>query len=415
MDIKSLFAQALSITEPFYVEGITFEAPKEELGFGETRVMVSFPRGATFPCPKCGKPCKVFDTRKRTFRHLDFFQHKCFIDARCPRVSCDEHGVLTTDLPWEGTGTGFTELFEMLATALCKEMPVLSAARLLRMDDKVLWGILDRRVNAAMETQSFEEVEFLGVDETSVGKGHDYVSIFAELSSGESGRRVVYVAKGADSSVFKEFGERFEEHGGKKENVKEIAMDMSSAFIAGASEEFPDAEITFDHFHVSKLANKAVDETRRAEVESNSSLKKTRYALLKREDNLKDYERELLEKPEVMYSSTGKAYQFKCALADWYDDPGDDPKKSLVKLAKSMIASKISKMKTLGKTLFTKADRIVNYFKNKMTTGFMEGINSLVQSAKSKARGYRSIKNLKIIIYLIGGKLPLKTFPWLTH
>ena len=40
--------------------------------------------------------------------------------------------------------------------------------------------------------------------------------------------------------------------------------------------------------------------------------------------------------------------------------------------------------------------------------GFMEAINSLVQAAKAKARGYRSTRNLKAIIYLIAGKLELQ-------
>ena len=53
-------------------------------------------------------------------------------------------------------------------------------------------------------------------------------------------------------------------------------------------------------------------------------------------------------------------------------------------------------------------DGILRWFDTKIANGFMEAINSLVQAAKAKARGYRSTRNLKAIIYLIAGKLELQ-------
>ena len=51
---------------------------------------------------------------------------------------------------------------------------------------------------------------------------------------------------------------------------------------------------------------------------------------------------------------------------------------------------------------------IVNYHRTKMTAGFMEGLNGIVQTAKREARGYRNSDNFVLIIHLIAGKLPLK-------
>ncbi len=46
-------------------------------------------------------------------------------------------------------------------------------------------------------------------------------------------------------------------------------------------------------------------------------------------------------------------------------------------------------------------------FDSGITNGVLEGINSLIQAAKAKARGYRSVRNLITIVYLIAGKLDL--------
>ena len=52
---------------------------------------------------------------------------------------------------------------------------------------------------------------------------------------------------------------------------------MSPAFIKGARENFPTAELTFDKFYVIKIINEAVDETRREERKMSGLLSHTRY------------------------------------------------------------------------------------------------------------------------------------------
>jgi transposase len=51
---------------------------------------------------------------------------------------------------------------------------------------------------------------------------------------------------------------------------------------------------------------------------------------------------------------------------------------------------------------------ILRWFDSKIANGLIEGINSLVQAAKAKARGYRSARNLKAMIYLLAVKLDLR-------
>ena len=50
-------------------------------------------------------------------------------------------------------------------------------------------------------------------------------------------------------------------------------------------------------------------------------------------------------------------------------------------------------------------DGIVQWYESKINNGILEGLNSVIQAAKSKARGYKTFKNYKIIVYLLTGKL----------
>jgi transposase len=50
---------------------------------------------------------------------------------------------------------------------------------------------------------------------------------------------------------------------------------------------------------------------------------------------------------------------------------------------------------------------ILRWFHSKIANGLIEGLNSLVQAARAKARGYRSMRNLKAVVHLLAGKLDL--------
>ena len=65
-------------------------------------------------------------------------------------------------------------------------------------------------------------------------------------------------------------------------------------------------------------------------------------------------------------------------------------------------------MKDAARTIMRHRDGILRWFTSKIANGLIEGINSLVQPAKAKARDYRSTRNLKVITYPIAGKLDLR-------
>lgn len=142
----------------------------------------------------CGEKCKAHDFREFTWRHLNFFQHHCYLTADVPRTKYLEHGIRRVNVPWAREGCRFTLLFEQVAMLLIREMPVASAARIIETTDKRLWRVVHHYVvNKAMAKLSLSDLAALGLDETSL-RGHEYITMFIDLD--RSTRPVIFATPG---------------------------------------------------------------------------------------------------------------------------------------------------------------------------------------------------------------------------
>lgn len=117
----------------------------------ELHLTVGNDRGARYACPVCGASCAAHDFQEKTWRHLNFFQHHCYIHASVPRVKCPEHGVKLVEVPWARKGSAFTLLFEQAALMLAREMPVSAAARIIEINDHRLWRIIEHYVAVILD------------------------------------------------------------------------------------------------------------------------------------------------------------------------------------------------------------------------------------------------------------------------
>ena len=235
-----------------------------------------------FPCPDCGKACKAHDFGEFTWRHLNFFQHHCYITAKVPRTDCPDHGVKRIQVPWAREGSRFTLLFEQAAVILAREMPVLAAARIIGITDQRLWRIIEHYVGQAVARLDLGRLKAVGLDETASKRGHNYVTVFIDLDAKQ--KPVVFVTPGKGKATVAAFKAFLEQHGGKPGHIVEVVCDMSPAFLAAIGETFEQANVTVDWFHVVQLFTKAVDEVRKAEAKHNTMPKALRWAVLKAAD-----------------------------------------------------------------------------------------------------------------------------------
>ncbi len=407
-DQTALFGAALGIEEPIYVKAIRFD--KEA---GELHIDMDFREKARFRCVVCGAEGRpVYDTEDKTWRHLNFFQYKCYLHFRTPRTICPECGVHLNTPPWGGKSSGFTMLFELLVLTLAKSMPVSEISELVGEHDTRLWRIIRRHVGDAYVRKDMSCVTKVGIDETSTRKGHNYISVFVDMEKSD----VLYCAEGKDGGTIKAFTQEMIHHAAKPAQITDVSMDMSPAFISGAAAHLPKAAVTYDKFHVVKILNEALDKVRQAEQKKNPLLlKRTRYLWLKNPGKLTAKQQEQLKTLSKENLRTMKAYQMKLTFQDIYRGTPDIriARAAIKKWLSWAVRSRLEPMKAFARTLKSHMEGVLRYFKSGLTAGASEGMNSRIQYIKRRARGFRNIPNFIAMIYLDCSALDIPALP--TH
>jgi transposase len=397
----ALLQLALGLAPPWTVRRADFDPEAHRLD-----IEIDFAPGSRFACPACGvADCPAYDTERKTWRHLNFFQHQAYLNARVPRVRCEKCGIKTVNVPWARPDSGFTLLFEALVMTMLSAMPVAAVARIVGEHDTRLWRVMHHYVDQARTRTNAADVTRVAIDETAARRGHDYITLFADIDQA----RVLFATEGKDAATVAAFAGDLAAHGGDPEAIEEVCIDMSPAFIKGVAENLPNAAVTFDKFHAVKIVNDAVDQVRRGEQKHQNVLKGTRYIWLRNPANLSERQRATLDSLPTRHLKTARAYQIRLAFQEFYEQ--DTPEQAAAFLKRWYFWAthcRLSPVIDAAHTVKRHWNGILRWFDSKIANGMIEGINSLVQAAKAKARGYRSIRNLKAMVYLLAGKLDLR-------
>lgn len=396
---NSIFTAALGISEPWFVDCVDFNSST-----GVLTIQIDFRKGSRFACEGTEDRHPVHDTQIKRYRHLNFFQHECFLEVRVPRVKLPDGRVVLVSPPWAGKLSGFTLLFEALVIAMCREMPFAAVARLTDLTWHRVHAICERYVELALENADFSEVTALAIDETSRTKGHNYVTVVADAEK----RSVIFVTEGRKANTIDRFAEDFIRHNGDPESIDTVSIDMSPAFIKGVTKNLPNAQITFDKFHVVAHASDAVDRTRRAEQKEDPGLKGLRWTLLKSPEKLRDAQRSDLQAliAQVVSKRTARAWIYREQLRDILNRKQVNVmRRMLHQWCTNVNRSKVEPMKVVAKLIRSHMEGIVAWAKTRQTNGFIEALNGLFQAAKRKARGYGRSSTMRTVIFLIAGKL----------
>lgn len=396
---EKLFESALGITAPWFVTGADFNVAARML-----TIQIDFVAGTRFPVAGVEGKHPAHDTVTKQLRHLNFFQHECYLEVRVPRVKLPGGEVRLVEPDWFGKLSGFTLLFEALILLMAQQMTFRGISRLVGVSVHRVMAICNRYVDLAVAQADFSEVKRLAIDETSKARGHDYVTITADAER----RAVICVTEGKDAKAVETMAADFRAHGGDPDAVEVVSIDMSPAFIKGVSEQLPNAEITFDKFHVMQHASDAVTDTRRTEQKTDPSLKGMRWKLITRRDNLKPEDRADLDDllKHVPSKRTARAWVYQEQLREILNRKQINVmREMLTQWCTNVMRSKVTHMKEVARMIREHLEGIVAWARTRQTNGFLEAINGLFQAAKRKARGYGRFKTIRTIIFLIAGKL----------
>lgn len=399
MDTAKLFGTALGLREPWYVRDVSFDEKAMVLTLD-----VDFRKGSRFPHPDAEGLHPVYDTETKTLRHLNFFQHECYLKVRVPRVELPNGPVRLAEPDWVGKLDGFTLLFEAFVLIFARAMTFTDVAELLNISVHRVQAVCDKYVDEAVAQSDFSKVNAVAIDETSRARGHDYVTLVADADR----RAVIFVTEGKDAETIQSFASDLSAHGGDPKNIESVSIDMSPAFIKGVAKNLPNARITFDKFHVVKHASEAIDKTRRIEQKTDPDLKGMRWKLLKDRQSLSREDRTDLDVllSKLSTKRTARAWTYREQLREILDRKQINVVSTMLwQWCTNVMRSKVEPMKDVASMIKNHFDGIVAWAQTQQTNGFMEALNGLFQAAKRSARGYTRFSTIRTVIFLRLGKL----------
>jgi len=228
---EDLYATILGVRPPWRVTHVAVRAKEEDV-----TVTIAARSDMQHPCPRCGKACPGYDTRRRSWRHLDTCQFRTILVAEVPRVECGEHGVLQIDVPWAAADSGFTLLMECLIIDWLLEASISAVARRMHLTWDEIDGVKQRAVKRGLERRNLEEIRLVGVDETSFQKRHQYVTVVNDLERS----RVLHVADDRTHESLDGFWDILSSK--QLRDIEAVAMDMCAGYVRSTLEHVPEAQ-----------------------------------------------------------------------------------------------------------------------------------------------------------------------------
>jgi len=293
---------------------------------------------------------------------------------------------------------------------LVGSMPVENARKLLRISHTSATRILRHWVSKAVKEDDLSNVYALCIDETSFKRGQSYVTVISDAMA----RRVIYVDEGRSAGNVEAFSLQLIEKGGDCENIRQVACDMSATYKSGVDMCFPKATVTIDRFHVKQLMLRALDQVRREEQGKQRSRRREagKRLLMIPEGRMREQQSEKVQALSKEFPKTGRAFRMVQSLDTMYGcERYEDGEAVFDKLVSWLKRSRLEPMKKAADTLKSYKQEILSFLFHRLTNAIAEGINSMIQSAKRRARGFRTIEGYVAAIFLAVGKLKLSCPP----
>lgn len=414
MNDRKLYEQILGISAPWHVEQVEL---KLELGQVLIRVEGS---SAAEVCPECGERRPRYDGVERRWRHLDTCQYQTILIAAVPRIKCDQHGVRQVRVPWSEERSRFTALFEALVIEwLLATESIAAVAKGMRLSWEEVAGIRSRAVARGMKRRGRAPLpSSVGVDETSVTRGHQYITVVNALS----GPRVLDVIDDRKEESLNAFWSQYPPE--ELARVEKVAMDMWPPFINSTRKHLgmADEKIVFDKFHIMKHLGDAVDLVRRAEnrqlrAVGDERLAKTRYWWLTHPERLEGEARLRIEALRNGSLRTARAFRYKEHASNlWGYIRRGMAERLWKRWLHGALRCALEPIRVVARMIRNHWDGVINAATSDITNAMSESVNSHIQRIKKRACGFRNRTRFREAILFHLGELDLyPAFPSPIH
>jgi transposase len=356
-------------------------------------------------CPRCmTATTEVHEEKKRCVRHLDIWGMKTLVHFPQRRFDCDVCGKpFTENLEWIDVKRRQTSAFEMHIYERVKhKAPRKQVALQGGLNEATVLDIFKRQAKRATRQADDSRVCVLGVDEISLRKGHkQYALVLSDLGR----RRVIAVLPNRLKKTFEQWLESLTEE--ERQAIKVVSMDMWDAYRQAVRKRLRHAKIVADRFHVMKQLNHQIDLMRRsmqrkAKKESDEALyqalKGSRWVLLKNRSTLAPEQEAQLQTILAISDELRIIYLLKEEFRTICDKINDQTRaqRFLWAWTGKALATGSRYLTRFVNTLRNWWHEFLNYFDDRVTQGFVEGINRAIRGIINRAFGFRNFDNFRL-------------------
>ena len=368
-------------------------------------------KGSRAHCSGCNRPARGYDQlAQRRFEFIPIWGFAVVLLYAMRRVQCRRCGVKVEQVPWAMGKHTLCQAYMLFLAHWAKRLSWKETAQAFHTSWEKVFHAVEYVVQWGLQARSLDSVRAIGVDEIQYGRGHQYLTLVYEI--GSDCQRLLWVGKERTTQSFEQFFALI----GKElsDKIEFVCSDMWKPYLDLIKRHCTNALNILDRFHVAKM-NLALDDVRAAEARRMARegyeplLKRSRWCLLKRPENLTDSQR-LKLRDLVRYNlQSVRAYLLKEQFQQFWDY--DSPiwaGKFLDQWCTQTLRSRIEPMKKFARTVRTHRELLLNYFRarKQFSSGVIEGMNNKAKVSMRKAYGFRTFRATELALYHVLGKLP---------
>jgi len=384
------------------------------------------PRQGSKPyCSGCGKRRPGYDKLpERAFEFIPFWGFAVFLRYARRRVDCPPCGITAELLPWaEGKHQPFgrqchlTTAYMQFLAHWARKLSWLEVSRQFHTSWDQVYRSVEWIVQWGLEHRVLGPIKAFGVDEIALlcmhgnSRGHKYLTLVYQIEAGMV--RLLWVGKERTVKTFEGFFDMLGQEASA--GIEFVCSDMWRPYIRVIRERCSQAVHILDRFHIVAKMNDALDEVRAEEARAlvrngrEPVLKKTRWCLLKRSENLTTPQKGRLKELLRYNLKSVRAYLLKEDFQQFWEYASPTwAGKFLDAWCATALRSRIEPMKKIARMCRRHRPLILNWFKAKgrISNGIVEGLNNKAKLTIRKSYGFRSPDILEMALYHALGKLP---------
>lgn len=364
-------------------------------------------------CSGCSRRRAGYDTLpERRFEFIPLWGIKVFFRYAPRRVDCPRCGIRVEHMPWVTGKRRLTNTYAWFLAKWARRLSWQEVAQAFHTSWDHVFSSVEMAVQWGLQQRALSDVQSVGIDEIQWQKGHHYLTLVYQLDAGC--RRLLWVGEKRTVKTLLRFFRWF----GKERSaaLRFVCSDMWKPYLKVVTKKASAAVHVLDRYHVVAKMNKALDEVRAQEAREMARagyepvLKKTRWLLLKRPENLTEKQDPKLAELLRYNLKSVRGYLLKEDFQSFWEYIHPYwAGRFLDRWCTKTMRSKIEPMKKVAKTLRKHRPLLLNWFqaKGQISAGMVEGFNNKAKLTTRKAYGFRSYHVAEIALYHALGALPV--------